>query len=165
MTKIVRNRLILLGSLWGFVLVLVPAIVAFEDPFTLSPFLISALLCAALSGAAGTVFAGRMATRLPLDEGGLRTSLLTLRVGASQGFVTGLLAALSIWLAMTINMSGFSVARPAQLFNLVENPALFQQSFIVAYAVFVYSVIAGLLLAPVAGMLISKLSRTRSEAA
>lgn len=160
----VRNQLILLGALWGFVLALAPALVAFEDPFTLSPFLVSAFLRAALSGAAGTVLAGRLAVRLPSGEGWLRKIMFALPVGALQGLVTGILATLSIWLAMAVNMSGFSVASPARILRLVESSALFQQSFIVAFAVFVYSLIVAILLSPVSGTLVSWTVRARSAA-
>ena len=105
MTSSIRNRLILTGVLWGLVLAALPAVLAF-DRFALSPFLVAAFVCAGLSGAAGAVVAGRRAMDLVRGRRGL---LAVSGIGAVQGLVSGVLAAFSIWLALSVTISGFSV--------------------------------------------------------
>lgn len=162
MDKPIRNRLLILGALWGFVLAAVPAAVAFEDPFSVSPFLVSAFAAAALSGAAGTLLAGRWAMRSAPSrkDGWLPAVLSVLLTGVLQGVTVGVLAAFSIWLAMAVNMSGFSAATPGEILNLL-GPDVFRQSAIVGIAVLVYALVVGLLLAPVAGVAINRLVGTR----
>ena len=110
-----RNWLIFSGAVWGFVMAAIPSLVAFDDPFTVSPFLIAAPL-----------------------------------------------AAISIWLMMAINMSGFSEENLGELLNILNifrESTIWLESLIVAQAVFVYAVVVGLLLSPVSGVAIRLLSR------
>jgi hypothetical protein len=61
MTASVRNRLLLLGSVWGVLLAALAVLVMMTRH--LAGFLVAALLCAALSGCVGTLVAGRRAVR------------------------------------------------------------------------------------------------------
>lgn len=163
MASSTRNLLLSAGALWGFVLALVPAMIAFAGPLNLSPFLVSALLCAALSGAVGTLAAGRWAGRMrrPGRETDWPRWLLSgLGTGLLQAVVVGVLAALSIWLAMTVTMTGFSAATPAAVYNLVSQPSIFLQSAIVGRTVLVYALIVGALLAPLTGLAINRAAGT-----
>ncbi len=56
MTAGARNSLFLLEALWGFLLVILPAVLVFDDGFVLSPLLVAAFACAGLSGAIGASF-------------------------------------------------------------------------------------------------------------
>lgn len=153
-----RNLLLAAGALWGFVLALIPAEVAFAGPLSLSPFLISALFCAALSGAVGTWIAGRRASRTrhsSKEIGWPRWLLSGFGTGLLQAVVVGVLAALSIWLAMTITMTGFSVATPGAISSLVSQPDIFLQSAIVGRVVFIYALLVGVAMAPLTGLAIN----------
>lgn len=153
-----RNLLLTAGAVWGFVLALIPAMAAFAGPLNLSPFLVSALLCAALSGAAGTWISGLWTSRTQssYERGGwARWLLLGFATGVLQAVLVGVLAALSIWLAMTITMTGFSVATPGAIYLLVSQPSIFLQSAIVARTVFVYALLVGVALAPFTGLAIN----------
>ncbi|MBA4115422.1 MAG: hypothetical protein H0X71_03085 [Rubrobacter sp.] len=160
MTSSVRNRLILPGALWGLVLAALPAVLAF-DRFALSPFLVAALACAGLSGAVGAVVAGRRAMGLPESRGLLAVS----SVGAVQGLVSGVLAAFSIWLALSITISGFSVGSPGEILDLLRRPEIFIEGAVAAIAILLYTVVAGTLLSPVVGAVICRLVRRREPAA
>lgn len=167
MASSARNLLLAAGALWGFVLALVPAAAAFAGPLSLSPFLVSALLCAALSGAAGTLVAGWRASRtrrFQKEDGWLRWLLSGLGTGLLQAAVVGVLAALSIWLAMTVTMTGFSVATPAAIYGLVSQPDIFLQSAIVARAVFIYTLLVGVALAPFTGVAINRVAGSKAAA-
>lgn len=146
-----RNRLALFGALWGFGLAILPAALFF-DGLSLSPFLVAALTFSALSGAVGAVAAGRRAGRRP---GRGRAS----GVGARQGIVTAVLATFSVWLALTATMTGFSPAAPAKILTLLTDPSIFLQSALAAAVVFAYAVIVGLVLSPLAGAAILRISR------
>ena len=155
MTSSVRNRLLLLGALWGLVLALLPAVLAFDDRFVLSPFLVAAFVCAGLSGAVGALVAGRRAA-----NGSTRRGLLAVSgVGALQGLVSGTLAALSIWLALTVTISGFSAGSPGEILDLLRRPEIFVESAIAAIAIFAYTLIVGMLLSPVVGAVLCRLVR------
>ncbi len=165
MASSTRNLLLAAGALWGFVLALVPAMVAFAGPLRSSPFLISALLCAAASGAFGTWIAGRWASRMRRirkKDGWARWLISGLGTGLLQAVVVGVLAALSIWLAMTITMTGFSVATPSAIYSLVSQPGIFLQSAIVARTVFVYALLVGVALAPFTGLAINRLAQRKA---
>lgn len=133
----------------------VPSLIAFDDPFTVSPFLVAAHLCAAASSAVGFRLAGRWAVR-PGSVGG---ALRVVGSGAVGALATAPLAALSIWLMMAINMSGFSEENLGELLNIFRNPNIWLQSLIVAQAVFVYAVVVGLFLSPISGAAIRLLAR------
>ena len=155
MISSVRNRLLLLGALWGLVLAVLPAVLAFDDRFVLSPFLVAAFVCAGLSGAVGALVAGRWAA-----TGSTRRGLLAVSsVGALQGLVSGTLAALSIWLALAITISGFSAGSPGEILDLLRRPEIFIESSIAAIAVFAYTLIVGTLLSPVVGAVLCRLVR------
>lgn len=160
MTSSVRNRLILSGALWGIVLAALPAVLAF-DRFALSPFLVAAFVCAGLSGAAGAVVAGRRAMGLVSGSRGL---LAVFGIGALQGLVSGVLAAFSIWLALSITISGFSVGSPGEIFDLLRRPEIFVESAVAATAILFYAVVVGALLSPVVGAVICRLVRRREPA-
>ena len=153
MSTSTRNRLTLSGALWGLLLALLPAILAF-DGFALSPFLAAALLFSALSGAVGALVAGRRA-RLRPESG--RTWASVSGTGALQGIVAAVVAAISIWVALTATMTGFSPAAPARILLLLANPTIFLQSALAAFVVFVYAACAGLLLSPLVGSVILRL--------
>lgn len=158
MASFTRNLLLAAGALWGFVLALTPAVVAFAGPLNPSPFLVSALLCAALSGAAGSFGAALWADRarhIRKKDGWSRWLLSGFMTGLLQAVVVGVLATLSIWLAMTITMTGFSVATPKAIYLLVSQPSIFLQSAIVARTVFVYALLVGVALAPFSGLAIN----------
>jgi len=161
MTSSVRNRLILTGALWGLVLAILPAVLAF-DRFALSPFLVAALACAGLSGAAGAIVAGRRAMGLAPESRGM---LAVSGIGAVQGLVSGVLAAFSIWLALSITISGFSVGSPDEILDLLQRPQIFIESAVAATAILFYAVVVGALLSPVVGAVICRLVRRRESAA
>ena len=157
-----RNLLTVSGALWGLVMAVIPAEVAFRGPLTLSPFLVSAFLAAALSAAAGTLFAGWMASRKwrgSKKEGWTRRLLAGTLTGVLQALVTGVLVTLGVWFAITITISGFSVATPGEVSRLVRTPELFLQGWIVGRAVLVYSLVVGLALSPLTGSFIYWLVR------
>lgn len=156
MISSVRNRLLLFGALWGLVLAVLPAVLAFDDRFVLSPFLVAAFVCAGLSGSVGALVAGcRVAA-----TGSTRQGLLAVSsVGALQGLVSGTLAALSIWLALAITISGFSAGSPSEILDLLRRPEIFIESSIAAIAVFAYTLIVGTLLSPVVGAVLCRLVR------
>ncbi len=157
-----RNLLILAGALWGLVMAVIPAEVAFRGPLILSPFLVSAFLAAALSAAAGFLLAGWVISRKRPDSGkeGWGRRLLTgAMAGVVQAVVTGVLATLTVWLAITITMSGFSVVTPGEILRLVRTPELFLQGWIVGRAVLIYSLVVGLALSPLTGSFIYWLIR------
>ena len=156
MTSSVRNRLLLLGALWGLVLAVLPALLAFDDRFVLSSFLVVAFVCASLSGAVGALVAGRRAAAPSSTRQGL---LAISSVGALQGLVSGTLAALSIWLALAITISGFSAGSPGEILDLLRRPEIFVESAIAAIAVFAYTLVVGMLLSPVVGAVLCRLVR------
>lgn len=156
-----RNVLLTVGAVWGFVMAAIPSLAAFDDPFTISPFLIAAHLCAAASGAFGFWMAGRGTSGLDRSARGdtVRGALRVVGAGASQALVAATLAAFSIWLMMAINMSGFSEDSPGGLLNIFREPSIWVESLIVAQAVFAYAVVVGLLLSPISGTAIRLLAR------
>ena len=164
MSKRARNFLLLAGAFWGFALAVVSSAVAFGDPFSLSPFLVSGYACAALSSAAGAWVAGDLARRVRKRETSLGRFLATLLVGIVQALVAAPLAALCIWGALTVNISGFSVenlGEVSKVLNIFRDPLLFAQGLIVAEAVLVYSLIVGILFSPIVGATINRLTHLR----
>ena len=153
MKTTVRNRLLLLGSAWGVLLAVVPAL-AMTRPYRLTGFLVVALVCAALSGCVGTLVAGR---RAALREG--RAGLLAgLGTGFLQGLVGGAFAALLIWVLMALTLSGFTLENTVELSTLMR-PRVFLGSFFVALSVFLYAVACGTLLGPAFGRLVDRAVR------
>ncbi|QIN77222.1 hypothetical protein GBA65_00380 [Rubrobacter marinus] len=150
-----RNRLILFGALYGLGLALLPSALAF-DGLALSPFLAAALICSALSGAAGALVAGRGAGRRREPGRGWAAASGT---GSLHGLVAAALAAPSIWLALTATMTGFSPAAPARISALFTSPDIFLQSALAAGVVFAYAALAGLLLSPLVGAVILRMVR------
>lgn len=150
-----RNLLLAVGALWGFVMAVIPAEVAFAGPLKLSPFLVSAFLAAALSAAAGTAFAGWFASgKRRGKRGWMRRAFSGTVIGLLQAVVTGALATVSIWIAITVTISGFSVATPENILRLVRTPELFLQGWIVGRAVLIYALVVGVAAAPLTGAFI-----------
>ena len=156
MATTLRNRLALSGALWGLSLALLPSALAF-DGFSLSPFLLAALFLSALSGAVGALVAGRRASRRV--EHAARGWSVASGIGALQGIVMATLAALSIWLALTATMTGFSPAAPGRILGLFSDPGIFLQSALAAIVILGYAVSLGLLLSPLVGSAILRLVR------
>lgn len=156
MNTTLRNRLLMFGAGWGLVLAAVPAVVAFDDPFAVSPFLVAAHLCAASSGAAGALVTGRLAARGRVngEAGRWRAAFAGFRTGTVQALVAAPLAALSIWAALAINISGFSVENTGEILKalrLFTEPGIWVESLVVAVAVLVYALTVGVVLAPISG--------------
>jgi hypothetical protein len=149
-----RNRLVVFGLVWGLALAAFPAVFAFDDPFTVSPFLVAAFLCAALAGAAGALTGGKWLLGRSKGSG----AFTVLFAGILHGTVCGILASLSIWVCLAVNISGFSAATPGDISNLLRDPGIFFVSGVAALAVLLYSLVAGVLLSPVAGFAILRAS-------
>src|SRR3712207_2043250 len=131
MASTVRNRLLALGALWGLLLAAVPALLM-TDPYQLTGLLVAGLVCAALSGCVGTLVAGRRAAK----KGGGRPGLLAgVGIGALQGLVGGIVAALMIWALMAVSISGFTLRNPVEL-SVLMSPTVFIGSFFVALSAF-----------------------------
>lgn len=155
MTSTVWKRLILLGALWGVILAALPALVM-TRPFRISGFLVVALVCAAVSGAIGTLFAGRRAS---VRSGKRRGAVVAaLGTGFFQGLVGGAVAAFLIWALMAVTLSGFTLGSPGGL-SVLMSPRVFLGGFFVALSVFLYVLAGGLLLGPAFGMLVNRLVR------
>ena len=150
-----RNRLLVLGILWGILLAAIPALVMAKG---LSWFLVAALASAAFSGCVGTLAAGQrflVRFRKGTKPAGFANSLGT---GLFQGLVGGGVAALLFWGLMSVTISGFSPLSPEGLSRLMS-PQVFIGSFFVALSVFLYVVVVGVLLGPVFGLLIRRSAR------
>ena len=154
MVSSVRNRLLALGVLWGLVLAAVPALVM-TDPYQLTGFLVIALACAALSGATGTLLAGRRAARSAEKSAGRSKVLAGFGTGAFQGLFGGGAAALLFWALMALTISGFTLRNPVEL-SVLMSPRVFMGSFFVALSAFVYALVGGFLLGPVFGALVNR---------
>lgn len=140
----------LAGAGYAFAIAAVPVATVWDDGFTLSPFLISAFLCAMASGASA------LAARLAGGSGsGMARTLLA---GVAFALLSAALAGPAVWLAMSVNMSGFSTATPLAVFNLVSRPEIFIESGIVGVAVLLYTALVGLLLSPLTGAALRYLS-------
>lgn len=158
MDFILRNRgLVAFGAVWGLVLAALPAVFAFDDPFSLSPFLVSAFVCSTLAGIVGALLAGRWVS----GRSGVFAALMA---GVSHGVVFSVLASLSIWVCLAVNISGFSVATPGNVFNLVSSPGIFAMSGVAARAIFLYALVVGIVLSPVSGGFVLRMVRGRGVA-
>jgi len=158
MTAPVRNRLLLIGALWGLVLAAVPALVM-TDTYRLTGFLVVALICAALSGAVGTLAAG-LRTIGKTGRSGLLAGVGT---GSFQGLVGGGISALLFWGLMALTISGFTLRNPVEL-SVLMSPRVFIGSFFVALSAFLYAFAGGLLLGPIFGTLVNHIVRSGKEA-
>ncbi|HEX2181603.1 MAG TPA: hypothetical protein VHH10_04900 [Rubrobacteraceae bacterium] len=154
MTAAARNRLLLLGSAWGVLLALAPALVMTRH---LSGFLVAALLVAALSGSVGTLVAGRRAARRA--DGA--TLLSGIGTGFLQGLVGGAFAAFLIWALTAFTLSEFSLGNSVDP-SVLMSPRVFVGSFFVALSVFLYAVAGGTLLGPAFGRLVERAVRGRA---
>lgn len=160
MTSTVRQptvwkRLVLLGALWGVALAALPALVM-TRPFQVSGFLVAVVLCAALSGAIGTLYAGR---RAAVRSGKQRSAVVaSLGTGFFQGLVGGGVAAFLIWALMAVTLSGFTLSNPGGV-SVLMSPRIFLGGFFVALSAFLYVLAGGLLLSPVFGTLVNRLVR------
>lgn len=152
----VRNRLLALGALWGFVLAAIPALIM-TSPYRLTGFLVAALICAVLSGCIGTLVAGRRALRgAARCRGTGRSNFLAgIGTGAFQGLVGGGVAALLFWALMALTISGFTLRNPVEL-SVLMSPRVFMGSFFVALSAFLYTLTGGLMLGPVFGTLVNR---------
>jgi hypothetical protein len=156
-----RNRLLLLGVLWGLLLAAVPAVVM-ADPYEPDGFLVAGMLAAVASGAAGALVAGRRAARAK-ERGGRAAALRSgLGTGLVQGLVGGGAAALLIWVLMALTLSGFSLRHPVEISALMR-PQVFLGSFFVSLSVFLYSLAGGLVLGPAFGVLVNRTARAGTE--
>lgn len=158
MTSGVRNRLLGLGVVWGLLLAIPPAFVM-TDPYELNGILVAGVLCAVVSGAVGTLAAGRRAAR---GRESRRTILAGLGTGLYQGLVVGGVAALLFWVIMAVTLSGFALDDPVELSTLMR-PQVFLGSFFVALSVFIYVVVAGVLLGPAFGILVNRAARAGAK--
>jgi len=149
MTATVRNKLLVLGAVWGVLLAALPALVMTRRP---SVFLGAALLVAVLSGCLGTLVAGRRAARRKEGRGAVLAGLGT---GFLQGLVGGAFAALLIWALTALSISEFSLGSPPDL-SMLMSPRVFIGSFFVALSVFLYAVAGGTLLGPAFGALVNR---------
>ncbi len=149
MTADARNRLLILGVLWGLLLDAVPALVM-TDPYKLTGFLVVALLCAAVSRVAG-----RKSTRGA-------AALRGISIGAVQGLVVGVLAALLFWVVMAVTISGFTLQDPGEL-SVLMSPRIFLGSFFVALSAFAYTLVGGFLLGPLFGPLVERAASKEKE--
>ncbi|MDP9456581.1 MAG: hypothetical protein CYG60_18330 [Actinobacteria bacterium] len=156
MTPAARNRLLLLGAVWGLALAVVPAIVM-TDPYELTGFLVVALLCAAASGVVGTLVAGGRVSRRASGRKATRgaAALRGLGIGAVQGIVGGAFAALLFWTVMALTISGFTLRDPVEL-SVLMSPRIFLGSFFVALSAFAYTLVGGLVLGPLFGPLVER---------
>lgn len=153
MTARARNRLLLLGALWGLALAALPALMMADR---LTGFLAAALASAALSGAAGALAAGRRAARRASIEKSARSRLLSgVATGAVQGLVGGAVAALLLWALMAVTISGFTLRDPVAA-SVLMSPRVFLGSFFVALSAFVYALAGGLVLGPLFGPLVGR---------
>ena len=152
MTTTVRNKLLLLGAVWGVLLAALPALVMSRR---LTGFLLAALLVATLSGCVGTLVAGRRAAR---RKGSRVTLLAGLGTGLLQGLVGGAFAAVLIWVLMALSISEFSLGDSIDL-SVLMSPRVFLGSFFVALSVFLYAVAGGTLLGPAFGRLVDRTVR------
>lgn len=156
-----RSRLLILGVLWGLLLAAVPALVM-TDPYKLTGFLVVALLCAAVSGAAGTFVAGmRTLRRAGRKSTGDAAALRGVAVGAAQGLVAVVLAALLFWVVTAVTISGFTTQDPVDLTVLIS-PRIFLGSFFVAPSAF-DTLVGGLLLGPLFGPLVERVASKEKE--
>ncbi len=157
MTAPVRNRLLVIGALWGLLLAAVPALVMM-DPYRLTGFLVVALVCAVVSGCVGTLAAGRWAAR----RSGRSGFVAGVGTGIAQGLVGGGIAALLLWGLMALTISGFTLRNPVDV-SVLMSPRVFIGSFFVALSAFVYALVGGLLLGPVFGTLVNRTVRPGKE--
>ncbi|MBA2691273.1 MAG: hypothetical protein H0U65_02095 [Rubrobacter sp.] len=146
------------GLVWGVALAVVPAVFAFDDPFTLSPFLVSAFVCSALAGVVGALVAAAWASRRMVRGGG-SGMLASVFAGVVHGLGFSVAASVSIWICLAVNISGFSTATPGNIFNLFGNPGIFEMRGIAARAIFVYTLAVGMVLSPVSGALVLRAVR------
>ncbi len=164
MTASVRNRLLIMGVLWGLLLAAVPVFVM-ASPYRLTGFLVAALTCAASSGCIGTLMAGRWAARNAARPGSTgRSALLSgVGTGAVQGLAGGGVAALLFWALMALTISGFTLQNPVEL-SVLMSPRIFMGSFFVALSAFLYALAGGFLLGPIFGTLVNRAVRTGKSA-
>ncbi len=73
-----------------------------------------------------------------------------------QGLV---FAVITIWLALTATISGFSVDSPSEIIDLFRRPAIFVEGAIAAIAGFVYTAAVETVLSPVVEVTIRRIVR------
>ena len=154
MTFARRDRFLILGAVCSLILAVLSALVMTE-PYGLSGFLVVALLCAAISGAADTLVDGRRTLRRILGRKSGATAVL-------MGIVAGVLALLLLSLVMALTISGFTLRDPVQL-SVLMSPRIFLVSFFVALSAFVYTSVGGLLFGPLFGPLVERVVSKEKE--
>lgn len=159
MNVAVRNRLLGLGAAWGLCLAAIPALVM-SNPLRPDTFLVAAVACAILSGAVGTLAAGRRAAAA--KKGDRNEVLAGFGTGLVQGLVGGGVAALLFWGVMSFVISGFAFGGSVDLSSLMR-PQVFLGSFFVSLSVFLYVLAGGLLLGPVFGTLVNRAARAGAK--
>jgi hypothetical protein len=149
-----RNKLLILGSLWGLLLAIPAVLVMADRPSGLA---VVSVLFAVVSGAVGTLLAGRRAASR--GDGKQPAIVAALGTGLFQGLFGGVVVAALFWVLMTIIITGFSVGRPVPISTFTE-PGVLLGSFFVALSAFAYAVAGGVLLGPLSGALVNRISRT-----
>lgn len=153
MAPATRNRLLLLGSLWGLVLA-VPAALLMADG--LSGLLVVAVGCALLCGALGTLLAGRRVVGALSAGRKRRTGVFGgMGTGVMQGLFAGVIAAFLVWVLMSATITGLAPGHLVSPSAFTE-PRVLLGSFFVALSAFVYALVGGLLLGPLFGRLIER---------
>jgi len=158
MTSRTRNRLLILGALWGLALAALPAFVM-ANPFRPTGFLLAALVSAALGGAAGAAVGGKRALGMASAGDCGRFRIISgVKAGMVQGLVGGAVAALLVWALMAVTISGFSLSGPLEP-SVLMSPRVFLGSFFVALSVFLYALVGGLVLGPLFWPLVERAAR------
>jgi hypothetical protein len=148
-----RNKLLALGALWGLLLAVPAALLMADRPSGLA---VVCVLFAVVSGAVGTLLAGR---RAALRGAGKRPGVVAaLATGLFQGLFGGVAAAGLFWVLMTVIITGFSFGRPVPV-SAFAGPGVLLGSFFVALSAFAYAVVGGVLLGPLSGALVNRISR------
>lgn len=160
MTSSVRNKLALVGAVEGLALALPAVFLMASRP---SALVLVAVACALVSGAFGAVVAGARVGRGrgdgPGNPGKARTAVVRgLGTGLVQGLFGGMAAAALFWVVMSVVITELSFGRPVSP-SVFTQPGVLLGSFFVALSAFAYALAGSLLLGPVFGVLVNRISR------
>jgi len=170
MTPSVRNKLALLGAVEGLTLALPAALLMASRP---SALVLMAVACALVCGAFGALLAGARASRgrgtgsgrarasrgRGTGSGRARAAVVSgLGTGLVQGLYCGLAAAALFWVVMTVVITELSLGRPVEP-AVFTQPGVLLGSFFVALSAFAYALVGCLLLGPIFGVLVNRISR------
>lgn len=155
----VHNRMLALGTLWGLLLAIFPAVLAFGR-FVLSSFLISAFICAGFSGAVCMLFAGLGAAATP----GGRGPFAAVRTEVLQGLVSVVLAVITICHTLRVTVSGILAEGPSEILDLFRRLAVSVEGATAVSAVFVYTAATGTLLSQMVGAALRRIVRPEAVA-